>query len=47
MSDPNAQWKELDADQSGTVSFDEFCDWAIRKNMEKDKHKFDEDSIEA
>ncbi len=37
MSDSAEQWKELDADQSGTVSFDEFCDWAINKNLEKDR----------
>ena len=46
MSDTAEQWKELDADRSGTVSFDEFCDWAINKNLEKDLLKFDEAEME-
>jgi hypothetical protein len=28
------------------VSFDEFCDWAINKNLEKDLNKIDEDEME-
>jgi len=33
MKDPKAQWIECDSDGSGFVTFDEFCDWAIKKNM--------------
>ena len=33
MSDPDSQWRECDRDASGTVNFDEFCDWAINKGL--------------
>ena len=34
MSDPEAQWKECDANGGGMVLFVEFCDWAIKKNLD-------------
>jgi len=34
MKDPAAQWKDCDSDGSGFVTFDEFCDWAFKKNMD-------------
>jgi hypothetical protein len=34
MQDPEAQWQECDADGCGMVLFDEFCQWAIRKNLD-------------
>ncbi|KAL7543261.1 hypothetical protein ACHAXR_012763 [Thalassiosira sp. AJA248-18] len=34
MSDPQAQWKECDANGGGQVLFVEFCDWAIKKNLD-------------
>jgi hypothetical protein len=34
MTDPQAQWKECDADGQGKVLFDEFSAWAIRKNLD-------------
>jgi hypothetical protein len=33
MSDPGAQWKECDKDGAGMVLFAEFCDWAIKMNL--------------
>lgn len=34
MSDPQAQWKECDADGGGMVLFVEFSDWAIKKGLD-------------
>ncbi|CAB9514451.1 EFh [Seminavis robusta] len=34
LSDPKAQWKECDKDGGGMVLFAEFCDWAIKKNLD-------------
>jgi Ca2+-binding EF-hand superfamily protein len=34
MSDPEAQWKECDKDGAGMVLFAEFCDWAIKMNLD-------------
>ena len=42
MKDPKAQWKECDADGAGMVLFDEFCDWAIKKNLDLD----DDDDVD-
>ena len=36
MSDPEAQWKECDKDGGGKILFSEFCDWAIKKNLDLD-----------
>lgn len=33
MSDPNAEFKKIDKNGSGKVSFDEFADWAIAKEL--------------
>lgn len=44
MSDPEAQWKEADSDQGGMILFDEFCEWAINKNLNlEDDDDEDED----
>jgi hypothetical protein len=36
MTDPEQQWRECDVDGKGMVLFDEFCNWAIRKNLDLD-----------
>ena len=36
MKNPKAQWKECDADGAGKVLFDEFANWAIKKNLDLD-----------
>lgn len=39
MSDPEAQFKECDKNGGGMVLFSEFCDWAIKKNLDlEDDH---------
>ena len=34
MSNPEKQWKEADRDNGGYILFIEFCDWAIKKNLD-------------
>lgn len=34
MSDPRARFRECDRDGHGMVLFDEFCYWAIKKNLD-------------
>jgi EF-hand domain pair len=34
MSDPESIWREVDRNGGGKILFDEFCDWAIRKNLD-------------
>ncbi len=45
MSDPEAHWKELDSDHSNSVSFDEFCSWAFKKNLERESNVDDDDIV--
>ena len=42
MSDPEAMWKECDANGGGQILFDEFCHWAISKHIENDDHEHHE-----
>ena len=42
MSNQEAQWKECDKDGSGMILFDEFCEWAIKKNLDLD----DDDDVD-
>ncbi len=34
MSDPTLTWKEIDLNAGGKILFDEFCQWAILKNLD-------------
>ena len=36
MSDPEAQFKDCDKNGGGMILFSEFCDWAIKKNLDLD-----------
>jgi len=36
MENPKATFQEIDFDWSGTITFDEFCDWSIKKNLDMD-----------
>ena len=45
MSHPVTQWKECDRDGGGLVLFIEFCDWAIKKNL--DLKDYDNEKITA
>ena len=44
MSDPRAQWRQCDKDGGGMVLFIEFCDWAIKKNLDLDDDDDDDDN---
>ena len=41
LEDPWSDFRTIDADNSGSITFDEFSDWAIYKNLDLDK--FEED----
>jgi hypothetical protein len=34
INDPKQSFKEADSDGKGMILFIEFCDWAIRKNLD-------------
>lgn len=34
ISNPEAEFKNADKDGFGKILFNEFCDWAIRKEMQ-------------
>ncbi len=45
MSDPEKMWREVDQNGGGYVLFDEFCNWAIKKNLDLEDDD-DEDDLE-
>ena len=43
ISDSNAEFKKLDRNNSGSIMFDEFCQFAIQKNLDlEDDDNFDD-----
>lgn len=34
MSNPESMWNEIDLNAGGVILFDEFCQWAIQKNLD-------------
>ena len=36
IDDPAVTFAQIDADGSGSITFDEFCDWSINKNLDLD-----------
>ena len=43
ISDPAAEFKKIDNNNSGSIMFDEFCDYAIKKNLDlEDDDNFDD-----
>jgi hypothetical protein len=36
ISDPMTTFKLIDKDNGGMILFDEFCQWAIQKNLDLD-----------
>jgi len=43
ISDPAAEFKSIDKNNSGSIMFDEFCEYAIHKNLDlEDDDDFDE-----
>ena len=47
MSEPEQQWNECDRDGAGMVLFDEFCNWAIQKNLDLDDDDDDDDNTDS
>jgi Ca2+-binding EF-hand superfamily protein len=47
VSDPEKTFKEIDKNGGGSILFDEFCHWAIKKNLDfEDDDNFYDDAIE-
>ena len=43
MKNPEAEFKKIDRNNSGSIMFDEFCEYAIKKNLDlEDDDDFDE-----
>jgi hypothetical protein len=43
IGDPEAEFKKIDSNNSGSIMFDEFCEFAIQKNLDlEDDDDFDE-----
>lgn len=48
IKDPKEEYKIIDANGSGKILFDEFCDWAIKKklDLEEDDDEDDEQNVQ-
>ena len=43
INDPGAEFKKIDKNNSGSIMFDEFCEYAIKKNLDlEDDDDFDD-----
>ena len=43
ITDPSAEFKKIDKNNSGSIMFDEFCEYAIKKNLDlEDDDDFDD-----
>ena len=46
VTDPEKEFKSIDKNNSGSIMFEEFCDWAIKKNLDlEDDDNFDDVEI--
>ena len=46
ITDPKSEFKKIDNNNSGSIMFDEFCDYAIKKNLDlEDDDDFDDEEI--
>ena len=46
ITDPKAEFKKIDNNNSGSIMFDEFCDYAIKKNLDlEDDDDFDDEEL--
>jgi len=45
IPNPDAEFLRIDANRGGFILFNEFCDWAIRKNLAIEKVVYDIDSV--
>ncbi len=40
MSSPDQLWREVDKDGSGMILFNEFAEWAIKKNLDLNENEY-------
>ena len=46
IKDPKAEFKKIDNNNSGSIMFDEFCEYAINKNLDlEDDDDFDDEEL--
>ena len=46
ISDPEAEFKKIDTNNSGSIMFEEFCDYAIQKHLDlEDDDNFDDPEL--
>ena len=46
INNPEAEFKKIDANNSGGIMFDEFCEYAIKKNLDlEDDDDFDDEEL--
>ena len=46
ITDPKAEFKKIDTNNSGSIMFDEFCEYAIKKNLDlEDDDDFDDEEL--
>ena len=46
IMDPKAEFKKIDNNNSGSIMFDEFCEYAIKKNLDlEDDDDFDDEEL--
>ena len=41
LGDPSAEFKKIDKNQGGYILFDEFCEWAIKKNLDLENEDYE------
>ena len=48
ITDPNAEFKKIDTNNSGSIMFDEFCEYAIKKNLDlEDDDDFEDEELKT
>ena len=48
ITDPKAEFKKIDTNNSGSIMFDEFCEYAIKKNLDlEDDDDFDDEELKT
>ena len=48
ITDPKAEFKKIDENNSGSIMFEEFCEFAIKKNLDlEDDDDFDDEELKS
>ena len=48
ITDPKAEFKKIDENNSGSIMFEEFCEFAIKKNLDlEDDDNFDDEELKS